>query len=192
MVEARLGHIHIEEPAEQQVVVQLLAEQPFAAHRVERHQQRGLQQPLGRDRRPSDRAVHLIEQRRKLPERHVGEFLDPPQWMLLGHPIARLHHHQHHPLPPLFTSHPPPPPLIRLATHTNYITMKFRRLSTALYVADVVEPSTDAARQAGAALGKVPRLAAKVAAPSRRSSPNGCKGRKSRIARLGKQRDEVR
>src|ERR1700737_3338636 len=66
------------------------------------------------------------------------------------------------------------------------------RFSTALYVTDVVEPSTDVARQAGAALGPRPRLAAKVAAPSQRSSPNGCKGRKSRIARLGKQRDEVR
>jgi hypothetical protein len=64
--------------------------------------------------------------------------------------------------------------------------------STALYVTDVVEESKDVARQAGAALGKIPRLAAKVAAPSRRSSPNGCKGRQSRIARLGKQRDEVR
>jgi hypothetical protein len=53
----------------------------------------------------------------------------------------------------------------------------------------VAEASRGAARRAGAALGKVPRLAAKVAAPSRRSSPNGCKGRKSRIARLGKQRD---
>ena len=55
---------------------------------------------------------------------------------------------------------------------------------SALYVTDVVEPSTDLARQAGAALGPRPRLAAKVAAPSRRSSPNGCKGRKSRIARI--------
>jgi len=40
------------------------------------------------------------------------------------------------------------------------------------------------ARQAGAALGNT-RLAAKVVAPSQRSSPNGCKGTKSRIARLG-------
>jgi hypothetical protein len=61
-----------------------------------------------------------------------------------------------------------------------------------LYVTDVVAESKDVARQAGAALGPRPRLAAKVAAPSRRSSPNGCKGKKSRIARLGKQRDEVR
>jgi hypothetical protein len=79
-----------------------------------------------------------------------------------------------------------------LLIQTNYIEVKFRRLSTALYVANVVEESTDVARQAGAALGKTPRLAAKVVAPSQRSSPNGCKGTKSRIARLGKQRDEVR
>jgi hypothetical protein len=63
--------------------------------------------------------------------------------------------------------------------------------STALYVSDAVG-SKDMVRQTGAALGQRPRLAAKVAAPSRRSSPNGCKGNKSRIARLGKQRDEVR
>jgi hypothetical protein len=61
-----------------------------------------------------------------------------------------------------------------------------------LYVADVVKSSTDEARQAGAALGKEPRLAAKVAAPPARLSPNGCKGRESRIARLGKQREEER
>ncbi len=62
--------------------------------------------------------------------------------------------------------------------------------STPLYLSDPVE-SKDMARQTDAPLGPRPRLAAKVAAPSRRSSPNGCKGRKSRIARLGKQRDEV-
>jgi len=62
--------------------------------------------------------------------------------------------------------------------------------SAPLYVADVVEESKDVARQTGAPLGKTPRLAAKVAAPPQRSSPNGCKGKKSRIARLGKQRDE--
>jgi len=79
-----------------------------------------------------------------------------------------------------------------LPLHADPSIQSRRDFSTALYVANVVEESEDMARQAGAALGKVPRLAAKVAAPSRRSSPHGCKGRKSRIARLGKQRDEVR
>ena len=85
---------------------------------------------------------------------------------------------------------------LKLSSDTNSSEQRklvtVRRFSAALYVTDVVEPSTDLARQAGAALGPRPRLAAKVAALSQRSSPNGCKGRKSRIARLGKQRDEVR
>ena len=64
-VEARLGHVHVEEPAKQQVVVELLAELPLAAHRVQRHQQRRLQQPLGRDRRPPACRVHRVERRRE-------------------------------------------------------------------------------------------------------------------------------
>jgi hypothetical protein len=34
--EARLAHVHVEQPAEEQVVVELLAELPLAAHRVQR------------------------------------------------------------------------------------------------------------------------------------------------------------
>src|SRR6266404_5124700 len=46
MVEARLVQLQIQEPAEQQVIVELLAQQPLTAHRVERHQQRGFEQAL--------------------------------------------------------------------------------------------------------------------------------------------------
>jgi hypothetical protein len=46
VVEALLGSVHVQEPPEQQVVVELLAEEPLAPHAVERHQQRGFQQPL--------------------------------------------------------------------------------------------------------------------------------------------------
>jgi hypothetical protein len=60
--------------------------------------------------------------------------------------------------------------------------------SAALYVDDLVEESKLMVRQTGAALGERSRLAAKVAAPSLALSPNGCKGRKSRIARRGKPR----
>ena len=42
-----------DEPAEQQIVVELLHQLPFRAHRVERLQQQRAQQPLRRDRRPS-------------------------------------------------------------------------------------------------------------------------------------------
>ena len=61
-------------------------------------------------------------------------------------------------------------------------------LRLALYVDEVVQESELVVRQTGAALGETSRLAARVAAPPLALSPNGCKGRKSRIARRGKPR----
>src|SRR5216683_1677462 len=60
--------------------------------------------------------------------------------------------------------------------------------STPLYVDDLVEESELVERQTGAALGERSRLAARVAASPIALSPNGCVGRKSRIARRGKPR----
>jgi hypothetical protein len=130
VVEAGLVHLRIQEPAEQQVVVELLAKQPLAAHRVQRHQQRGFQQPLGRQRRSPHRAVHLIEHRRKFLERSLGQGFDAPQRMVLRDPLLRIDHHQHRPLPLIFTAHPPLPPPLRLLIWTNFTRMKFRLLST--------------------------------------------------------------
>jgi hypothetical protein len=48
-IEARLDGIYIQEPAEQQIVLQFLAEGPLAPRRVECDQERRLQQALGRD-----------------------------------------------------------------------------------------------------------------------------------------------
>ena len=62
------------------------------------------------------------------------------------------------------------------------------RLSTPLYVDEVIEESELVVRQAGTALGVKSRLAAEVAAPPLVLSPDGCKGKKSRIARRGKPR----
>jgi hypothetical protein len=60
--------------------------------------------------------------------------------------------------------------------------------STPLYVDDLVEESELVERQTGAPLGARSRLAARVAATPLALSPNGCVGRKSRIARRGKPR----
>jgi len=57
-----------------------------------------------------------------------------------------------------------------------------------LYVDDVVQESELVVRQAGASLGNRARLAARVVASPQALSPNGCKGKKSRIARRGKPR----
>jgi len=61
MVEGGLVPVQVEELAKQQVIVQLLAEHPLAAHRIQRHQQRGLQQSLRRDRGSTHFTVHLLE-----------------------------------------------------------------------------------------------------------------------------------
>src|SRR5713226_3280169 len=64
----------------------------------------------------------------------------------------------------------------------------FEGFSTPLYVDDLVEESELVERQTGAPLGARSRLAARVAASPIALSPNGCKGKKSRIARRGKPR----
>jgi hypothetical protein len=51
-IKGRLVCVHVEEPTEQQVVVELLAELPIAADRVQRHQYLRLEQALGWNRRP--------------------------------------------------------------------------------------------------------------------------------------------
>jgi hypothetical protein len=66
--------------------------------------------------------------------------------------------------------------------------MTSRRFSAALYVGELVQESELVVRQTDAALGERFRLAAGVVAPPLALSPNGCKGRKSRIARRGKPR----
>src|SRR5579864_7155050 len=60
--------------------------------------------------------------------------------------------------------------------------------SAPLYVDNLVEESELVGRQTGAPLGERSRLAARVAASPIALSPNGCKGKKSRIARRGKPR----
>ena len=63
-----------------------------------------------------------------------------------------------------------------------------RTFSTTLYVDEVVQESELVVRQTGTPLGEKSRLAAEVAVPPLALSPNGCKGKKSRIARRGKPR----
>src|SRR5579859_5113271 len=78
-----LVHVHPYEPSEQQVVVQLLHQQPLTADRVEDLQQQRPQQPFRRNRRPSRVRIqprkvarhlhqHLIHQGANLSQRVIG------------------------------------------------------------------------------------------------------------------------
>src|SRR6185437_4132215 len=68
-VEAGLHEVHVQKPAEQDVVVQLFTEGPLAAHGVQRDQQTCLQQPLWRDGRPTNLGVHAVKRRRQFLQR---------------------------------------------------------------------------------------------------------------------------
>ena len=72
----RLIHVHAHEPAKQQIVVQLLHQQPLAPNRIEDLQQQGPQQTLRRDRRASHVGVQLSELRRHVLEHAVHQRSD--------------------------------------------------------------------------------------------------------------------
>ena len=66
-------HIQTHEPTEQQVVLQLLHQQPLAAHPIEKLQQQRSQQLLRRDRRPPVARTQLGELRQHLFQRHIHQ-----------------------------------------------------------------------------------------------------------------------
>ena len=82
----RRVHRQADEPAEQQVVVQLLHELALRAHRIESLQQQRPQQLLGRDRRPADVRIEPVEGRRQHGQRLVDDGPDRPQRVILRHP----------------------------------------------------------------------------------------------------------
>ena len=97
VIEAGLEEIHIQEPAKQQVVGQLLAESPLAPNGVQADQQAGFEQPFGWNGGTTLTVggVHLIEQRRKLHQGSVGETFDGPQRMIARDQRLRVNERQH-------------------------------------------------------------------------------------------------
>jgi len=79
------------EPAEQDVVIELLHEQPFAAHRVEQLQELRPQEPLRRNRRPAASRVERVERRRHLVEQRVDQEPHGPQGVIRRDTRFRRH-----------------------------------------------------------------------------------------------------
>src|SRR5262245_16031760 len=104
-IKVRLDHVHVEEPAILEVIVQLFTEGSLTADRVQAHQQRRLQQPLGWNRRPAILGIHLIEQRRQLPKRCVGYVLDRSQRMIEWNSRLQVNERQHADLRVLSSAH---------------------------------------------------------------------------------------
>ena len=94
-VEAAVADVEVEEPLEQQVVLQPLAELALAAHREQRDQQARLQQVLGRDRGTAALGVHLVEQRRQPRQHRLHDRLDAPDRVARRDQLVRRDRQQH-------------------------------------------------------------------------------------------------
>jgi hypothetical protein len=85
----RVIHAEADKPPVQHAVVDLLHQEPLAAHRVERLNQQGPQQLLRGNRRPADVGVHLRESRRQRGEYLVGHAPNRAQGMVRAYPLLR-------------------------------------------------------------------------------------------------------
>src|SRR5216683_10933 len=94
-VEAGLQQAHIQEPAVQELVVELFTEGPLTAHRVQADEQRRLEQPLRWDRWSATRGVHLVKDRRQLTQGSISKLLDDPQRVVPWDPLLQVHERQH-------------------------------------------------------------------------------------------------
>ena len=94
-VERRLIDAHVQEPLEQQVVVEPFAERPLRADRVHRHQHRRLQQRLRRHAAPATGRVHLLEHRVELGEHGVDHDTDPADRMIRRDQVLGAQRGQH-------------------------------------------------------------------------------------------------
>jgi hypothetical protein len=94
-----------DEPAEQQIVVQPLDQQPLRAHRVERLQQQRPQQPLGRDRGATQMRVQRLELARQPAQSLVDERPDRPQRVIRRHPRFEINVTEQTARPPILASH---------------------------------------------------------------------------------------
>ena len=100
-----LHQLHAQEPAEQQVVVQLLAEGSLAPDREQPNQQRRLQQALGRNGRPPHVRIHPVELGRKPLQRHIGQDLDGAERVIGWHALLQVQEGQHRHLRLLPSTH---------------------------------------------------------------------------------------
>ena len=93
------------EPAKQQVVVQLLAQEPLAADRIQYLQRRGSHQTLRRDRRTAFPRVHPLKVPAHAAERFTQQRLDVTQRVIRRHSRLQRHVTEHSALLNIIPAH---------------------------------------------------------------------------------------
>ena len=102
--------VEVEEPAEQEIILLRLDQEGLAADGVKGLQHLGLEQAFGRDRRPAQLGMHLLEEGAEVGQRPVQQRLDAPQRVVLGHTPLGRDQAQHVRLGIDFSAHPLPTP----------------------------------------------------------------------------------
>jgi hypothetical protein len=105
VVEGVLAHIEAQEPLEEEVVLEPLAELTLAPNRVERHQQAALEQVLGRNRRPALGCIHGVEGWRQALESLINHWANAPDRMQGGDEFVGRYRAQHGELALCGTAH---------------------------------------------------------------------------------------
>ena len=85
----RLVQAQADEPAKQQVVLELLDQQPLAPHRIQHLQQQRAQQLLGRNRRPAEIRIQGFEFPREASQGGIDDAPDRPQRVIGRHALLR-------------------------------------------------------------------------------------------------------
>jgi hypothetical protein len=111
------GRVHgqAHEPAEQQVVVELLHQLRLGADRIERLQQERPQQPLGWNRRPPAIGVDLGELAIERCQHIIDDAPDHPQRMLRRNTVLEINIREQATRPLVRTPHPSLPQLAGIA-----------------------------------------------------------------------------
>ena len=141
------------EPAEQEIVVELLDQQPFRAHRVKRRQQQRPQQPLGCDRGPAQMRVQRLELARQRAQRLVDHRPDQSQRVIRRHPGLEIDVTEQTARLPILTPHPPNPHLVAPCGHTYHIAPPRATFSAACSHVRGQVPGQDGGSPACAAVG---------------------------------------
>jgi hypothetical protein len=105
MVPHRIVHAETHEPAEQQVVIDLLDQLPLAPHREDHLQQHSPQHIFGRDGGPPLIRIQRAELRVQRPQHLVRQLANLPQRMILRNPPLQRHIAEHPVLNPLVSTH---------------------------------------------------------------------------------------
>src|SRR5262245_16344124 len=112
-VKTLLFKLHVQKPAKQKIVTQLLAKLPLAPDRVKRHQQQRLQDRLRCHRGSSHLGIHPVKDRRQSRKLMIRHRFDPSQGMIARNTCLYRKQRQHTCLSVLSPAHQRLPRYIR-------------------------------------------------------------------------------